>query len=154
MERLKEDVAKLQLAVEELKEAAVEHRVRLENGSAVFGKQDARLCAVENRITPKPASVTRIASITFGVFIVLSSALWALSTMLSDRPTTSQLRSVIGEHEKNGHEQTRSDIREIRSSINEQERLLKDVVSEQAEIKRVQADNVKKLDAALKGRRR
>ncbi|MHC4175881.1 MAG: hypothetical protein ACYSWU_00130 [Planctomycetota bacterium] len=132
----------------------MEHRVRLENGSEVFSKQDARITEVEHKTTPKPPSILRVVSITFGAFVILSGALWALSSMLADRPTTSQLRDVMIQHDKNGHETTRRDISELRGEIGEQKGLIKDVRTEQGLIKQSQQTNTEKLDLLLRRRGR
>jgi len=91
---------------------------------------------------PKVPSVTKVVSVTFGIFVTLASALWFLSAKLSDRPTTEQFFEVMESHEKRGHPATREKISEIREDLAAQGQLIQDVRHDQGEANR-------KLDTLL-----
>lgn len=65
---------------------------RLESGAKSFESLSKRLSAVE----PKPPSILRIVSISLAAFLAASSALWALSDRLADRPTVQQVDKILG----------------------------------------------------------
>jgi hypothetical protein len=110
--------------VSNLRDAAVEHRVRLENGSKVFNSWDDRIAEIERRTMPKPISIIKVVGMTIGVFMALAGALWALSEKLADRPTTRQIDSIMDKHQKGGHKETREEIRAIQVEQVEQRTLL------------------------------
>lgn len=131
-------------------EALVEHRMRLENGTKAFERMDTSIRDIDKRTTPKPPSVVKIVSVTFGCFVVVASALWGLSVMLSDRPTTSQVKDVMLDHDRHGHEEVRAKLNSMDSSIAAQEVLIKDVKAQQSEIRDAQKDIDKKIDAVIR----
>jgi hypothetical protein len=142
-------VSELERSVKELGEAMVEHRVRLENGVNVFASHREKIATLEEKVAPKPLSVLKVVSLSFGIFVVLSGALWYLSENLANRPTTDQLRNVMESHRNTGHPATQKEIGEMREDLVEQRTLIKDVRSEQTAIKNAQADHGKKLDELL-----
>ena len=97
------EMSALRATTAELKETAVEQRVRLENGQKAFGAAHDRISQIEHRITPKPPSVLKIVSITIGLFLTCAGALWGLSNMLRDRPTSEQIEKIIHKHDEVGH---------------------------------------------------
>ncbi len=129
--RLGGDVEEIKDDVSELKEGGIEHRVRLENGIKVFSSHADRLQTLEERTMPRATSMTKIAAVTFAVFVALAGALWALAHMLRDRPTTDQLREVLqiqdDMHEAAGHKAMRDDIAGIKKEQWSQGTILKAV---------------------------
>ena len=117
--------------VDDLKEAAVEHRVRLENGSAVFRGFDSRIKTVEERTVPKPPSAIKIIGITLMVVMTGAGALWALANMLRDRPTVEQIDKIIDSHEQGGHKELRDDVNSIQTEQGAQRTLIEAVKTEQ-----------------------
>lgn len=115
------NVADLQLAVGE-------HRVRLQNGSEVFAKYEKKISEIDRRTTPTPPSVFKIASITLAFFMAAAGALWALATMLRDRPTLDQIERVMdkqsAQHELGGHQAIKADITSIQGQLGEQRALI------------------------------
>jgi hypothetical protein len=111
---LNEDCDRVREELGELKEAVVEHRVRLENGVKVFADQKARLETIEQKIAPSPF---KIISVTVGIFLVGAGSLWGLANMLRDRPTLEQVEKVMDKHEDNGHPALRQDVRAIQTEI-------------------------------------
>lgn len=128
--------------IEGLKSAVSEHRIRLENGTHVFQKFDERISIVEDLTKPKPVSITKIASISFVIFMAAAGALWALHGMLRDRPTVEQLDKVLDVHEENGHKAVREDVRAIGSEQAKQRTLIESVAKEQGK-------QAEKLDTVL-----
>jgi hypothetical protein len=114
----------------DVKEAMVEHKVRLENGSKVFDGIRSRLATVEEATRPKPPSIVKIVGVTLAVVGMGAGALWGLSNMLRDRPTLRQVEKVIDAHDDNGHKETRIRIEEIREEQVEQRTLIKHVESQ------------------------
>ena len=133
--RLESDVQVVKDDVAELKEAAVEHRVRLQNGSSVFGDYSERIAKVEERTTPKPVSAVKIIGITLSVALACAGALWALAMMIRDRPTVEQLDSVMESqeeaHEEAGHKAMREDVGHIQQEQGAQRVLIESVQTEQ-----------------------
>jgi len=117
--------------VDALKQAAVEHRVRLENGSNVFRGYDQRIRSVEERTTPKPPSVYKIIGITLTVVFTGAVALWALANMLRDRPTLDQIEKIIKAHDDGGHHTVREDVRAVQVEQGAQRALIENVQVEQ-----------------------
>ncbi|UCC72081.1 MAG: hypothetical protein JSV86_17185 [Gemmatimonadota bacterium] len=122
MAEMKKDLTSLQAqsaACSEIlvavKEALVEHKVRLENGSKVFERHGSRITAIEDTIRPKPPGVLKIVSVTVGILVACATALWGLSTKLSDRPTVEQVEKVIDTHDTHGHKAVEKDLDLIRS---------------------------------------
>ena len=142
-------VSELEKTVKELGEAMVEHRVRLENGVAVFGQHREKIAALEEKVAPKPPSVLKIVATSFSIFVVLAGALWYLSWNLANRPTVDQLHEVMEGHQKAGHSATQERIGEMREDLVEQRALIKDVRAEQQTIRDAQANHGKNLDALL-----
>jgi hypothetical protein len=135
IDRLEGEVAEVKDDVGKLKEAAVEHRMRLQNGTKVFEGWDKRIGDIEKRITPKPPSITKVAGISLSIFLAFAAALWGLAHMLRDRPTADQLEDLFmkqGEHhEAVGHKGMRQDIQAIQREQTEQRIMIKSVADEQ-----------------------
>lgn len=95
----------------DLKLALVKHQTaadtRFDNGREVFSELKSKLNEVDTRTQPKPPSVLKIISITLTCVMIAATALWGLSTKLSDRPTTEQLEKIFATHEKLGHQSLR-----------------------------------------------
>lgn len=119
--------------VDLLKTAAVEHRVRLENGVKVFADQKERLERIEQKIEPKQPSVSRIIGVTLAVVIAGAGALWALANMLRDRPTVEQIESIVDLHDEVGHKGIREDVGQIKVEQGAQRALIEGVVGGQKE---------------------
>jgi hypothetical protein len=147
MERIRKDVSELQQMMKGIGEAMVEHRIRLENGTKTFAKMDEKLSDIDKRTMPKQISVGRTVSYTFGSFVVVATALWGLSVMLSDRPTTSQVKDIMLDHGRHGHEELRKDLTTMQSSISLQGVLIKEVRTQSDGIRASQEATNKKLDA-------
>jgi hypothetical protein len=134
-DRLEMDVGEVKKDVGALKEAAIEHKTRLQNGSRVFESWDQRIAEVEERTTPRPPSVIKIVGLTLALFMAAAGALWALAHMLRDRPTTDQLDRVLERHDERheavGHKAMREDVRAIQKEQTTQGNTLKTVVEEQ-----------------------
>jgi hypothetical protein len=128
--------------IEGLKEAVVEHRVRLENGTKVFATYGERLKDVETRITPRPPSILKIAGITLTVIALGATSLWGLANMLRDRPTVEQLDKVFDRHDTGGHDGMRKEIRAVTAEQAVQRVMLEGVQD-------IQKDQVHKLDTLL-----
>ena len=118
---------KIMVDVDELKRAAVEHRVRLENGTKVFGGWSERIQAIEERTTPKPPSITKIVGITLSIILASSGALWGLANMLRDRPTVQQIREVVKSHDANGHKDMKGNVRSVQLEQGAQRVIIEDV---------------------------
>lgn len=135
MTRLESDVQVVKDDVAELKEAAVEHRVRLQNGSNVFQGWDDRISKVEDRTTPKPISAFKVVGITLSVALAAAGALWALAMMIRDRPTVDQLEKVMehrqDSHEEAGHKAMRENVGAIQQEQGAQRVLIEGVKTEQ-----------------------
>ena len=114
---------RLRTDVDELKEAAVEHRVRLENGTKVFAQMQDRL--------PKPMSPLKLFTLSFAVFTTVSTGVWGLAHMLRDRPTIEQIKEIMNAHDSDGHKAVRHDVREIQVEQGAQRQLIKEVQNEQ-----------------------
>jgi hypothetical protein len=132
----------------------VEHRIRLENGTKAFERMDKAVSEIDKRITPKPPSVLKIISTTIGCFVVLASALWGLSVMMSDRPTTSQVKDIMLDHDRHGHAELRSGMSEMETSIKSQEQLIQQIKNRQDEIRDAQTATSAKIDDLIKRTRR
>lgn len=148
-DQLRRSVADLQATVKGHGEALVEHRIRLENGTKAFARMDTEMTEIDKRTTPKPISVARVVSMTLGCFLAAATALWGLSTMLSDRPTSSQVKDIMVDHDQSGHRDLREDVTEIKSAISTQGGLLKDVRTQQGELKKAQDTTARKVDELL-----
>lgn len=134
----------LQAEVKEVREALVEHRVRLDNGTHVFANERSereklarRLDGVIEATAPKPVSVTKVISITLALVMAAAGALWGLSNKLRDRPTEQQIEKLMHSHDGVGHPQMRKDI----TAIKVQQDKLKDAV--------VNEDGSSKIDKLL-----
>jgi len=136
------DLNALRREVNDLKEAAVEHRVRLENGTNVFRDYSARIGAIEEKITPKPPSIAKIIGITLTIVFAGAGALWGLANMLRDRPTADQIRDVVQQHDDVGHKSIREDVHDIHREQSQQRVLIEQVTT-------AQGQQDKKLDRLL-----
>ncbi|MBT8452985.1 MAG: hypothetical protein KJO40_13535 [Deltaproteobacteria bacterium] len=136
IKRLESDVSGVKDDVGALKEAAVEHKVRLQNGSKVFEGWEKRISEVEDRTTPRPPSVYKVVGLTLALFMAAAGALWALAHMLRDRPTIEQLDRLLDRqaehHEGVGHQSMRDDVRSIQKDQTTQGNQINKVVEEQA----------------------
>jgi hypothetical protein len=150
---LQTDVSEMKADVSELAKAGVEHRVRLENGTAVFSsirermtKSDSAIADISERIRPKPPSITKVVTITLGLVVVGAGALWGLSNMLRDRPTVEQVDQVFqrydDSHEAAGHKELREDVHSI-----QKEQVLQGVKLQ--DVQKQQGTDSEKLDKVL-----
>lgn len=129
-----------------LEDAVVEHRVRLENGTKVFGDLRERVEKVE----PKPVSPLKIVSLTLSVVgMGVATLLW-LTDNFSERPTRAETVETIDKHERGGHEETKDDIRAIQQQQAEQRMLIRDVQEKQ----KTQSDKLDQLLERVPARRR
>lgn len=114
--------------IDQLQVGHIQHETRLENGRKAFDAQDRRLSAVEERTTPQPPSVIKVVTATLGVFFVLAGALWGLSSMLADRPTSAQIEKLLlriqNQHETSGHQSMRSELRTIQTEQIKQRQIM------------------------------
>lgn len=113
--------------------------LRLENGTKSFHdfRGDVQEIANEQSsmsssfaekvaaLAPKPPSASKVAGIVIAVIGMSGGALWGLSTMISDRPTTGQIERIIDAHESHGHRDTIQQIRDIRDVQIEQTTTIK-----------------------------
>jgi len=140
------DVAALKVDINILKEGAVEHRMRLENGSNVFSAMRKDLDEVDKRTRPRPPSIIKIVGLTLALFTTAAGSLWMLANMLRDRPTVEQLEGVLKKydaaHEAGGHKDLRGDVHEIQREQAIQGKAISNVVEQQAH-------DTKKLDTVL-----
>jgi hypothetical protein len=113
----------------EVKEAVLEHRLRLENGIHVFAAVRKELDELEARTMPRSPSVYKIVGVTLALVMAGASALWGLSNMLRDRPTLEQVDTLMKGHDAAGH---RDQIRAIQTEQVEQRALIEQVQSAQA----------------------
>lgn len=150
VKRMANDVEELKSAMSEVREAGVEHRIRLENGSHVFQDIKAEL----ETLKPKPVSPMKIVVITISLFCTAAGALWALSNMLRDRPTLEQVDTVIDRHEEQGHKATQKEMGEIREDLVEQRVIIEDVSKEQRTMGVQQKKIDQKIDQLLERRSR
>lgn len=143
-----------------LEDAVNEHRIRLENGSHVFQDmrkehedfkgdvtdraEKAEISMAERiaELTPMPPSPLKVASLVLTVVAMAGGALWGLSTMLNDRPTTEQIKEVLEVHQDHGHEDTKMEIRAIRDVQSEQKVQIEEIAEDVGETD-------KKLDELL-----
>jgi uncharacterized protein HemX len=117
-----------------LEESMTEHRMRLENGTMAFQglREDHSTMASTFAekvadLTPKPPSVSKVVSIVLAVIGLGAGSLWGLSSMLNDRPTTKQIDKIMDGHQKNGHKETREELRELRDVQIEQKTALEHI---------------------------
>ena len=95
--------------------------MRLENGTLAFQslRDDHSTMATTFAekvadLTPKPPTTSKVVGIVLAVVAMGGGALWGLSAMLNDRPTTEQIHQIINGHQENGHKATRQELREVR----------------------------------------
>ena len=136
---LRKDVRQLQshdLAtrkdISQLKESTARHDVRLENGRQVFATIRKELDDVKLATTPRPPSVVKIVGLTLALVTAAAGALWGLSNMLRDRPTLDQVESILDQHQKSGHRETREKMDQIVREQYEQRALINQVRTEQS----------------------
>ena len=139
----------LEKDVKEIRDMALAHNIRLENGTHAFEtvnrsveKTNKRIDEIDKRTTPVPPSVAKVIAITLTVFMAAATALWGLAQKLSDRPTTDQMQQILHSHDGNGHTQLRKDVTMIRS-----EQKVQSVIMDKHG--RQQTANSKKLDKVL-----
>lgn len=96
-----------------------ETSLRLENGVKVFAEmrddQNATATSFAQKVadlTPKPPSTSKVVSIVLTVVAMSGGALWGLSQLLHDRPTTEQIETIMNHHHTNGHRELK-DLREV-----------------------------------------
>jgi hypothetical protein len=118
--------------VGEMREAAIEHKTRLENGVKVFAKHEARIEEIENKIEPRPPSIAKIVSITITCLIAAATALWSYANMMRDRPTTDQIEKIIHSHDANGHKTMRDDVRAVQTEQAAQRVMIESIQATQA----------------------
>jgi hypothetical protein len=118
------DIRELQEKVNAMQETLVEHRVRLENGTKVFGGYGTRIAGLEEVTRPKPVSVSKVAGITFTIVMAGAVALWGLANLLRDRPTMDQIEHVVEQHDATGHQSIREDVRDIKAAQEIQQGLI------------------------------
>lgn len=119
---MENDVRELRAEVKEIREATVEHRIRLETGTKAFEamrNKDEDLAgsirAVQEAIAPKKPNYFGIIALTFTLIMGLVSALWGLSLLFSSRPTTEQIDKIMTKHEGYPHPEVQKQINELRS---------------------------------------
>lgn len=96
-------------------ETLAEHRTRLQNGVEVFS--DLRRSIEDLR--PKKMPRWQVVFAIVGPIVTIGSLLWSLSKALDDRPTASQLKDIIAEHNAGEHPVTMQHFKEMHD---EQER--------------------------------
>ena len=97
-----------------------ESALRMENGVHAFADLRAQqaettrgFAAEVAALTPKPPSTIKVVGVVLGVISLASGALWGLSAMLNDRPTTDQIGEIIDAHHSNGHKDTRDELSDL-----------------------------------------
>jgi hypothetical protein len=138
----REELRLVQADVKKLNDAAVEHRVRLENGSKVFSGYAEQIQEIDKRTTPRPPSIYKIVGLTLTIVLTGAGALWGLANRLRDRPTDVQIQQIIHEHDAAGHQTIRTDVGLIQMEQSAQRGLIENVRS-------VQTMQGKKLDTLL-----
>lgn len=118
-------------ALGEHREKLGAHDQQFSNGRHVMGDLNSRLGAVEVRTMPKPPSITKIVGITLTCVLAGASALWGLSTKLSDRPTMQQIERAFDKHAEAGHRQTTQDIGQIHQQLGQQKLLIENIDRQQ-----------------------
>lgn len=86
-----------------LKEAAVQHQIRLEESDKIFTDYDNRIKEIEFRTSRRPVSKIKVAGLMVTILVVCFSSIWGLANMLRDRPTIGQVDRSIDKHDANGH---------------------------------------------------
>jgi hypothetical protein len=109
-----------ELRTRELEKSMTEASLRMENGVHAFAdlreqqNQTAQGFAEKvAELTPKPPSTAKVAGLVLGVIGMAAGALWGLSSMLNDRPTTEQIGNIIDAHHSNGHKDTRDELSDL-----------------------------------------
>lgn len=123
MEELKKDVA-------ELKEATVEHRLRLENGVKVFGDFDERI----KRLEPKAPDWLKLLMAGVTLLGIALGAYYGVVEKLHDRPTAEQLEKVVDKHVEHGHPAAEKQLQDIREEQVEQRTVIQNIDKRQGEV--------------------
>jgi hypothetical protein len=104
----------------DLEKSMTETQLRLENGTHAFSDMRDEQASMSTTfaekvasLTPKPPSVSKVTGIVLALISLAGGALWGLSTMISDRPTSGQIEKIIDGHQEHGHKDTRIEIREL-----------------------------------------
>ncbi len=133
--RIERDVRDMRKEIVELTKSQARIQQRLENGTKVFTDWDERIGKVEHRTAPKPTPVWKVAMTTIGLFCTAAGALWGLSNMLRDRPTTDQIQRVFESreaiHNEAGHKRLRLDVGAIQKEQAVQHELIRQVQADQ-----------------------
>lgn len=118
------------------KESVMQHEGEINNPAV-------QIKAIDDKpVVFKSPQTLRIISIVFAVTVASVGALWALSNLISSRPTDQEVDQRIGIHDGNGHRDVGDSINEIRVEQAQQKVLLEWV-------KETQIRQGKKLDALL-----
>jgi hypothetical protein len=151
---MENDVRELRAEVKEIREATVEHRIRLETGTKAFEAmrdKDESLAgsikAVQDAIAPKKPNYFGIIALTFTLIMGLVSALWGLSLLFSSRPTTEQIDKIMDKHEAHPHPNVQKQINELRSGQLADQKIH---TEQKKAIEQVTKATDKKLDKLLK----
>jgi hypothetical protein len=118
-----DDTHEVRKDIEDLKEAMVEHRVRLENGVKVFSDFDKRVKMLE----PKAIDLLKALGVAASVLGMIFAGIWWVSEKLHDRPTIDQIEKIMRAHEGQGHEKTTEELTNIKESQVEQRAVIKSV---------------------------
>jgi hypothetical protein len=96
--------------IAEIREALVEHRVRLENGVKVFGDFKDQL----DKLKPKAPDWLKLLGFAVGLFGMAVGGIWWVADAVHDRPTVEQLEHVLDVHEERGHPKIEKTIQALR----------------------------------------
>lgn len=103
LKRIEQVLIRIEEELSEIKEANVEHRVRLENGTKSFQDMHERLTRIEYDTAPKPVPTIKVAGITATLILALIGGLWGFAQQLYQRPTTADVDAKIKTHEIRYH---------------------------------------------------
>ena len=147
---LEERLKTLEDGQSDLKESVVEHRMRLENGVAVFAKTGKRIAALEEVTRPKPPRILTVVGITVTIVMTAGGALWGLSSQLNSRPTTNQIERIMENHDTAGHIKFRKEMSGVEVEQGKQRVIIENVQKDQAVIRSMQDTSLKKLDTLIR----
>lgn len=138
--RLEADVGELKEDMALVKEAIVEHRLRLENGTKVFSDLRGDIADKSGKIAalqPKPPSISKVVSLTLALVMAGGGVIWLMATMLHERPTHEQVYQSMDSsheaHEAAGHRELREDVEDIKTLQAVQQKLIENVGKQQAQ---------------------
>lgn len=139
--------------IKALEEAVKEHDGKFLNGMHVMAalkKQDLdasdRISKVEAKVEPKPTNWGTLLMMAFTIVCVAMGAQWLISDRLADRPRWDQVDAIVGPLSAD-QDKMRDTVQSIDSSQRAQAQSIK-------AIEKAQEAQGKKLDEALKERRR